>query len=241
MQLRNGRLVRTDMWREGEYLDLWSVPHFLSGMAVALGLAILGLTLPVATAVAFVMLVAWEFFEYFADIEEGRMNSMMDVVVGMFSFAPTFWWAMGTDMNAFVVAFVMLVAWEFFEYFADIEEGRMNSMMDVVVGMFSFAPTFWWAMGADSSTIVLAFIAITGIDLVISSFGWVATRKAYVLERALLDEFREKRESLREHKRELKDRFDDEKKRWRERRKLWKTRKRERLLARAARLENDIS
>ena len=189
MQLRNGRLVRTDMWREGEYLDLWSVPHFLSGMAVALGLAILGLTLPVATVVAFVMLVAWEFFEYFADIEEGRMNSMMDVVVGMFSFAPTFWWAMGTDMNA----------------------------------------------------IVVAFVAITGLDLVISSFGWVATRKAYVLERALLDEFREKRDSLREHKRELKGRFEDERKRWRERRKLWKTRKRERLLARAARLEKEIS
>ncbi len=173
MQLRNGRFVRTDIWREGTYLDLWSVPHFLSGMAVALGLALLGLELYAATVVAFFLLVLWEIFEYVAGIEEGRMNSMMDVVVGMTSFAPTFYWS-------------MTVSWD---------------------------------------TVLLAFIAVFTVDLMISTVGWVATRKAYVLEHRLRMEFEERRAQVRERRRSINARITKERGKWRERRKQWKARR----------------
>jgi hypothetical protein len=175
MQLQNGRLVRTDIWREGTYLDLWSVPHFLSGMSVALGLFIVGL-----------------------------------------------------DFNtAVVVGFFMLVAWEFFEYFAEIEEGRINSIMDIVVGMTSLVPTFIWAGDQTFQTVVVVFAAITVIDLILSTFGWIASHKANVLERKLKTEFKERREQLRDRRRLIKQRIADERAKWRARRKEWRAHKKD--------------
>lgn len=48
---------RTDIWREGKYLDLWSVPHVLSGISVALGLYILGFDFWAAFVIGFLLLV----------------------------------------------------------------------------------------------------------------------------------------------------------------------------------------
>src|SRR3990167_4615278 len=87
---REGKLVRTDIWREGKYLDLWSVPHFLSGMAVAFGLFFLDFATNAAFIIAILLLVAYEMFEVIAKIEETRWNRVLDVVVGMASFTPTF-------------------------------------------------------------------------------------------------------------------------------------------------------
>lgn len=80
--------VRTDIWREGKYLDLWSVPHFLSGVSVALGLHILGFDFWAAFVIGFLLLVGYEMFEVIAKIEETKMNRTLDVVVGMMSFTP---------------------------------------------------------------------------------------------------------------------------------------------------------
>ncbi len=86
---RDGKLIRTDIWREGDYLDLWSVPHFLSGMLVAFGLYFTGFEFRSAFIIAFLLLVAYEMFEVIVQIEETRWNRTLDVVVGMLSFTPT--------------------------------------------------------------------------------------------------------------------------------------------------------
>ena len=85
-----GELVRTDAWREGKYLDLWSVPHFLSGMVMAFCIFFLGFEVRAALVIAFLLLVGYEMFEVIAKIEETRWNRTLDVVVGMASFVPTF-------------------------------------------------------------------------------------------------------------------------------------------------------
>ena len=84
-----GELVRTDAWREGKYLDLWSVPHFLSGMVVALSLYVFGFEVRSAFVIAFLLLVGYEMFEVIAKIDETRWNRTLDVVVGMASVVPT--------------------------------------------------------------------------------------------------------------------------------------------------------
>ena len=89
---KDGRFVRTDMWREGKWLDLWSVVHFLSGMSVGLGFFFLRLDPLGASALAFVCFVAYEMWEKLMDIFETPQNRIMDVVVGMVSFLPTFFW-----------------------------------------------------------------------------------------------------------------------------------------------------
>lgn len=159
---REGRLVRTDIWREGEYLDLWSVPHFLSGMAVAFALFFLNYT---ASA-------------------------------------------------AFVIAFLLLVAYEMFEVIAKIEETRWNRVLDVVVGMTSFTPTFLLLPGIPTGWAIGAFIAVVVLDSVLSFFGWLASHKASVLETTLRAEFEKekhrfvlRREAVRRSWRKRRDRW----------------------------------
>lgn len=149
---KDGKFIRTDPWREGEYLDLWSVPHFLSGMAVAFAL----------------------FFLAF------------------------------TGKAAFVIAFLLLVAYEMFEVIAKIEETRWNRILDVVVGMASFTPTFLLLPSVPRTYAISAFILVVVVDSVLSFFGWRASQKASILERNLRAEFEkekarfvERRDSLR--------------------------------------------
>jgi hypothetical protein len=86
----DGKLIRTDAWREGKYLDLWSVPHFLTGMVVAFALYFFGFETVSAFVIAFLLLVGYEMFEALVKIEETRWNRALDVVIGMLSFTPTF-------------------------------------------------------------------------------------------------------------------------------------------------------
>lgn len=139
---RDGKLIRTDAWREGKYLDLWSVPHFLSGMVVALPLY---------------------FFEF--DIR-----------------------------SASIIAFLIFVAYEMFEVIAKIDETRWNRILDVVVGMVSFTPTFLLAVLLTRDQIIVMFVVIAAVDIVLSVFGWRASQKAAVLEETLRSEIEKERE-----------------------------------------------
>ncbi len=91
--LRNGKFERTDIWREGKWLDLWSVVHFLSGVSLGLGMYLLKLGTMSTIIIVFLLLVAYEMWEAMVKIEETPQNRFMDVVVGMVSFLPTFLFA----------------------------------------------------------------------------------------------------------------------------------------------------
>lgn len=89
----DGKFIRTDIWREGEYLDLWSVPHFLSGIALGLASHLVAFDTIPTLIIAFLLFVAYEMFEALVKIEETPMNRTLDVVVGMLSFTPTIFFA----------------------------------------------------------------------------------------------------------------------------------------------------
>lgn len=140
-----GRFIRTDIWREGEYLDLWSVPHVLSGVVVGLVAHFIG-------------------FE---------------------------------ALPSFVIAFLVLVGYEMFEVIAKIEETRINRILDVVVGMTSFAPVFLFAPMLSTEEAVAALIAVASVDAALSWFGWRASHKAAVLEATMRTEYQEQMARLR--------------------------------------------
>lgn len=162
---REGRLVRTDIWREGKYLDLWSVPHFLSGIAVAFALFFLGFA---ANA-------------------------------------------------AFVIAFLLLVAYEMFEVIAKIEETRWNRVLDVVVGMASFTPTFLLLPNFPRSSAVGIFIVVVAADSILSFFGWRASAKAAALEKSLRAEFERERERFALRRARMRHTWQERRKRRKER------------------------
>lgn len=111
MQLKpDGTFERNDIWREGEYLDLWSVPHFLSGILVGLTLFFLGFSRYDATVIAVLLLCAYEIFEYVAGIDETRSNAILDVVVGVASCVPALYYAPLLPREDVIAAYVALGA-----------------------------------------------------------------------------------------------------------------------------------
>src|SRR3989344_2584189 len=88
---QGGKCVRTDIWREGRWFDLWSLVHCLSGITGGFLFRYLGLDNFSAYAISFLLLVLYEMFEALAKIEETPQNRTMDVVVGMASFIPAYY------------------------------------------------------------------------------------------------------------------------------------------------------
>lgn len=86
----DGHFVRSDIWREGKWLDLWSGVHFLSGMSMGFVASLLHYGIWPSLIIGLLLLVAYEMFEALAKIEETPQNRFMDVVVGMTSFVPTY-------------------------------------------------------------------------------------------------------------------------------------------------------
>lgn len=99
---------RTDIWREGKYIDLWSIPHFLSGICVALGLTILGFSASSTAVIGLILLILYEVFEWLVDIEETRANRILDVVVGMASMVPTLLLLPGLFINDIIALFIVI-------------------------------------------------------------------------------------------------------------------------------------
>lgn len=101
---------RKDIWREGKWLDLWSVVHFLSGISMGFVLFILRFGTWGSIVIALLSLIAYELWEAMVKIEETRTNRFMDVVVGMASFVPTFAWVCpALGISAFVPLFGLVL------------------------------------------------------------------------------------------------------------------------------------
>jgi hypothetical protein len=141
---------RTDMWREGEYLDLWSVPHFLSGSLLACFLYLLHLD---------------------------------------------FW-------LTFLIATVLLILYEVFEHFADIDETVWNRRLDVVVGLTSFTPTFLFIQNWEFINVLYFGLAVGLPDAYLSYLGWYASKKGYIFEQKVIHEFEKRKAKFLEKVRE---------------------------------------
>lgn len=73
-------------WGEARYLDLWAIPHLLSGAALAFLLLSLGGLRAFSYGITFLVLAGWELGESLFGITEARENSILDVVIGVFGF-----------------------------------------------------------------------------------------------------------------------------------------------------------
>jgi hypothetical protein len=142
---RLNRPIRTDIWREGVWIDLWSIVHFLSGASVGFVLYLFNLG----------------------------------------------------NASALVIAFLLFVSYEMWEAIVKIEETLTNRLMDVVVGMLSFVPIFFFLAPSIPHIQVLGGLIFTLLlDAILSSFGWMASRKAATLEEKMRLEYRQQRHAI---------------------------------------------
>lgn len=86
----DGTFERSDAWREGTWLDLWSAVHLLSGLSIGIGMVVFRFGPLPTILITFLMLVLYEMLEAMVKIEETPQNRVMDVVVGMISFLPAY-------------------------------------------------------------------------------------------------------------------------------------------------------
>ncbi len=143
---QNRKYTRTDVWREGKWIDLWSAVHLLSGASVGFSFYLLKFT-------------GWE---------------------------------------TAVIALLLFILYEMWEVMVQIAEARTNRFMDVVFGMISFLPTFFLLAPSLSLTpLIFIFGLILTINIAGSVFGWMASRKAAVLERKIRLSYQWEREAIR--------------------------------------------
>lgn len=102
---RDGRFERSDIWREGKWIDLWSVVHLLSGASFGFALAVFDLGAIASIIIALLVFVLYEMWEAMVKIIETPQNRFMDVVVGMVSFVPTFFFSQGLSPAVFIFVF----------------------------------------------------------------------------------------------------------------------------------------
>ena len=79
---------------------------------------------------------------------------------------------------------------------------------DIVVGMVSFLPTFFYLAPPLTRTwFILVFGLVLTANVVMSVFGWVASQKAAVLEKHMRARYARQRERLRERAGKLRKKF----------------------------------
>jgi len=100
---RDGRFERSDIWREGKWVDLWSVVHLLSGASFGLFLGVLNLGTTASIVIAFLSFVLYETWEAMVKIAETPQNRFMDVILGMASFVPIFFLSHGLPTTSLIL------------------------------------------------------------------------------------------------------------------------------------------
>ena len=79
------------LWDEGKYIDLWTVPHIMSGVIMAGLFYWLGFGFWTNLLASAGLMVIWEFFELYAlGVHEHMTNKVSDVVTGLLGFAATY-------------------------------------------------------------------------------------------------------------------------------------------------------
>ena len=110
-------------WKEGKYVDLWSINHILSGVVVGALLFRFGLNFHWAIIVSLALFVGWEIFEIVIGIKEHMTNIVMDVVFDLVGFLLTSYhylalhrpFSLRTTV-VFIVVFLSFNLWGFLAY-----------------------------------------------------------------------------------------------------------------------------
>lgn len=111
------------IFKNGKYLDLWSVNHTLSGIVIAGPLYYLSIPLIYSFLISLVLMVSWELYEIIFKIAETWQNRTTDVITGVLGFS--FIWYLYTrtantsEVLIYIVAlslFLLLEIWGYIAY-----------------------------------------------------------------------------------------------------------------------------
>ena len=112
------------LWAEGKYVDLWTIPHILSGVIMAGSFYWLGFSFWPNIISSIILMIGWEFFElHFLGIHEHLSNKVMDVVTGIIGFFAMYGFIikysinkLTTPLSIIIIIFIFLNFWGYLAY-----------------------------------------------------------------------------------------------------------------------------
>ena len=110
------------IWTDQRYIDFWSINHTLAGCNLSALFFFVNTPFVISIFASLVVLIAWEFFEYFHGIKEVFVNRISDIVVGMIGFFLTHYLMLGNVLNNTIFFAIIFLAglilgiWGFWAY-----------------------------------------------------------------------------------------------------------------------------
>jgi hypothetical protein len=115
------------IFKNGKYLDLWSVNHTLAGVVIAGPLYYFSIPLVYSLAISLFLIVGWEVYEILFEIHETWQNRSTDIIVGVLGFF--FIWYLyphittAQQLEIYAISFfvfIVLEIWGFIAYKAKV-------------------------------------------------------------------------------------------------------------------------
>ncbi|MCH7850217.1 MAG: hypothetical protein IH845_01090 [Nanoarchaeota archaeon] len=73
----------SNIWKEGKYIDLWSINHILGGMVLAGIFIFFNLSLTWALILGFLITISYEIYEMLTDHFETPANKILDILTSL--------------------------------------------------------------------------------------------------------------------------------------------------------------
>jgi hypothetical protein len=71
------------VWKEGKYIDLWNIPHFLMSLLLGFIFIYFNLTISASVILIIILKTFWEIYEHIYVTKEVIPNKIFDVITGI--------------------------------------------------------------------------------------------------------------------------------------------------------------
>ncbi len=116
------------IFKNGKYLDLWSVNHTLSGVVIAGPLYYFSIPVIYSFWISLILMVSWEIYEIIFKITETWQNRTTDILTGVLGFCSVWYlYAFVTTHTQILIyvmglcLFIILEVWGYIAYRAGVQ------------------------------------------------------------------------------------------------------------------------
>lgn len=101
--------VKYRIWKEGRYLDLWNLPHFIIGVLLGFILISYNVSFANSLLIVFFIKLAWEIYEHLHVVKETIPNKILDVLTGVLGFLSIYIFSLQHQLNFIGFVFVVII------------------------------------------------------------------------------------------------------------------------------------
>jgi len=129
---------------EGEFIDLWTISHFLAGSLFFAALYMLGVSVLTSFIILVVYAIGWEAYEHIFNIRESKKNKLIDAVLQAAGFFIVYYLFIYTSIGhptVLIIVSAILVIIEIFglrAYRATTETSMLGLPMHIRPHIFLF-------------------------------------------------------------------------------------------------------